>query len=78
MLPRTMLVVDDFPDFILEGFVDLERATGRYPRMLIIRELLAEMMNAEPGLWRPSAFGGIWHWRMTCVPDGIDEFGNLE
>ena len=49
---KFLTYTDDLPDFILAGFVDVHRVTGRYPRELFVNRLLAEMMDARPGVWR--------------------------
>lgn len=76
------LRVDDFPDFLLAGFVDHKKATGRYPHMLYINALLAEMMQCRPGIWGPTiGFPGVWGWlgRLTAeAARGKDEFGYPE
>ena len=75
------LPVDDLPGFILAGFADVRRATGRYPRRLYVSGLLAEMMRVSVGIWGPTALGGVWGWVSFLDPEtavGRDEFGALE
>lgn len=73
--------VDDLPDFILAGFGDVKRTTGRYPRRLIVSQLLAEIMHVSVGVWGPTAAPGVWGWIEFLDPEdaiGIDEFGQPE
>lgn len=74
----THLAVDDFPDFVLEGFGDIKRMTGCYPRMLIVSFMLGQMMGATCGEWRPTGDAGIWAWVRYLRPEiveELDEFG---
>lgn len=73
--------VDDLPGFILAGFADVRRATGRYPRRLFVSGLLAEIMRVSAGVWGPTAAPGVWGWVRFLDPEtalGRDEFGQLE
>lgn len=72
--------VDDLPGFILAGFADVKRATGRYPRRLYVQGLLAQIMGAQGGVWG-LLLPGIWGWIHFLDPEfalGKDEFGNPE
>lgn len=78
---HTHLPVDDFPDFILEGFADVRRATGHYPVELWVNGILAEMMGVAGGIWRPTTDPGVWAWAKFFDAEdsaGIDEFGLRE
>ena len=73
----TECATDDLPDFLLKGFRDLKAATGRYPRVLLISNLLGEMMGKRPGVWRLE-HAGIWRWCKYLDPSShhdMDEFG---
>lgn len=79
-MTRTVLTGDDLPDFLLLSFVDHRAMVGTYPRQLYVCELLGEIMDAEPGLWRPDR-RGLWYWRRNLSSDaldGMDEFGQPE
>lgn len=71
--------VDDFPDFILDGFLDMKHSLDRWPRVLLIGDLLAKIMNVRPGVWLPDyRTPGIWQWETWLDPDlhdDLDEFG---
>lgn len=77
MRPLTQCTTDDLPDFLLEGFADLKAATGHYPRVLLISDLLGEMMGKRPGVWRLER-PGLWCWckylDLSSHHD-MDEFG---
>ena len=74
--------VDDLPDYILAGFGEVRRITGRYPTMLIVGPLLAEMMGGKSvGVWRPCLCRhgcGVWAWSAFLHPGDVrrtDEYG---
>ena len=75
------IYTDDLPDFILAGFIDVRRTTGHYPRELFVGRLLAEMMDARPGVWRLCGPAGLWGWSSWLDPEvalGMNEFGQPE
>jgi len=74
---RRTIATDDLPDFLLEAWPDVRRASGLTPKQLLVSDLLGEMARMRPGLWTPDRCGR-WHWKEFLDPEwsmGRDEFG---
>ncbi len=62
MIARTTCKVDEFPTTVLAGFRSMRKATGKYPKKIVLGYNAAKAANMRGGVWEPGVSPGIWRW----------------